>query len=293
MLIKIQSFINNLFKTILSLLKIILLTRRVQKLHPADNKRTCTILGNGPSLLSTLEKKPTFLSDSSLLCVNFFADTDLYEKFQPERYVINAPEIWRKNCAEVYLTNQKELFHTISNKTNWTLLLYLPVNARNSEFYKKTISPILVQNENIKVCFFNVTPIEGFKFLIFPLFRRNLGMPRPHNVLIPSLMITINSGFEKIFLLGADHSWLKDIWVDENNAVFLRQRHFYQNDPTPKEMHKRGTGTRRLHEVLQKFVYTFSGYFILKDYVEKRGVRIINATPGSYIDAFERYPNNS
>jgi len=41
-------------------------------------------------------------------------------------------------------------------------------------------------------------------------------------------------------------------------------------------------------ELLTKFVHAFNGYFILKDYAKSQGTTIINATPGSYIDAFER-----
>lgn len=96
-------------------------------------------------------------------------------------------------------------------------------------------------------------------------------------------------GYEKIHLIGADHSWLKDLWVDENNLVMLRQKHFY-DETTAKAnpMYKKGQDTRKLHEVLQKFVISFEAYFTLEKFATKKGQKIINLTPGSFIDAFER-----
>jgi hypothetical protein len=114
-------------------------------------------------------------------------------------------------------------------------------------------------------------------------------MPRPHNVLIPSIMIALSLGFKKIFLFGADHSWLKDIWVDEENNVLLQQKHFYDIDKAkPRHMDYLGKGKRKMHEVLIKFYHSFKGYFEIDAYGKNQGKTIYNCTPGSYIDAFDR-----
>jgi hypothetical protein len=55
-----------------------------------------------------------------------------------------------------------------------------------------------------------------------------------------------------------------------------------------KPLDKRGVGQRNMPELLTKFVTAFSGYFVLNKYAKSRGVSIFNATPGSFIDAFER-----
>ena len=113
------------------------------------------------------------------------------------------------------------------------------------------------------------------------------------------MILGINLGFKKIFVAGADHSWLKELFVTELNEVLLSQKHFYdketlneetdKNKPTPKPMYLGGTGqTRKLHEVLLKFYYSFRSYWDIKNYAEALSVSILNITPGSYIDAFER-----
>ena len=44
----------------------------------------------------------------------------------------------------------------------------------------------------------------------------------------------------------------------------------------------------RLHEVYENYAIAFKSYFYVKAYAECCGVKILNATPGSFIDAFPR-----
>lgn len=290
MIVAIQTFLNMLGKAVITLIRIVLLSKIPKKLSFAGKSDQCVLLGNGPSLNQSLKDHPEFIKNRTVFCVNFFAISELYEQLKPSIYVIAAPEIGIKNVQPHIKERYVRLFLTICEKTEWPIWLYLPFSLRRSGFFRNKILNELSRNTNITVRFFNNTPVEGFwRFCRF-FFRLNLGMPRPHNVFIPSIFLAINLSFKKIYLLGADHSWLKEIHVDENNNVLINQKHFYDEDhSTPRPMLKKGRDKRRLHEVLIKFVYAFEGYFILERYAQSRQVKIINATPGSYIDAFERY----
>jgi len=93
-----------------------------------------------------------------------------------------------------------------------------------------------------------------------------------------------------VYLLGADHSWLTQISVDSDNKVLLNQKHFYDEDSsTAKQMHKNhGKGNRQLHEVLEKFYYSFQAYHLLQSYATTRGTFVANLTQDSFIDAFPK-----
>jgi len=284
--IAIQTFFSQLTQFIVSCIRAILLSKPNTKLPKNKTTESCIILGNGPSLKESIEKHSDFIGKHDLYAVNFFADSPLYHELKPRYYVILAPELWEENPSDRVKGMRNALFENIA-KANWNMFFYIPHLTKKSSFWK----PIFQQHKHIKLVYFNPTPIEGFKTTNFWFYNRNIGMPRPHNVLIPSILFSIAQGYKNIYLLGADHSWLPQIWVTPHNEVLLTQKHFYDEKTAqalPMQNYKQGK-SRRLHEILHKFMLAFQSYFELRAYAEKKGVNILNATPDSYIDAFERY----
>ena len=89
--------------------------------------------------------------------------------------------------------------------------------------------------------------------------------------------------------MGVDHSWLNEIFVTDENVVLLNQKHFYdQLKSKHMPMSKDLNSSRKLHEVLQKFYYTFRGYHEIAEFSSNYHVVVYNLTAGSYIDAFKR-----
>lgn len=284
MLEKLSIFFELFLNTIVSIIRIIFLTHPIVKKKVSYETTELVILANGPSLNNLIANHANFLHNKTLICVNFFPTTSYFEQLKPQILVISAPELWRSDATEPYKNLSKQLFETIKNKTNWPLHIFLPFAARKYPEWKKALQG----NAFIYIHFYNLTPIEGFKWFRHLMYSLQWGMPRPHNVLIPSIMIAIYLGFKKIYLWGADHSWLKEISVDDNNQVLVNQKHFYdENTSKPLPMHK-FRGTRKLYEVLIKFVHAFKGYIDIENYAQSRNIEIYNATPNSYIDAFKR-----
>ncbi len=58
------------------------------------NHNKCIIMGNGPSLIETLEKSHNNLSEYDLIAVNHMALTPQYEQYQPSIYVLCDPAFW-------------------------------------------------------------------------------------------------------------------------------------------------------------------------------------------------------
>jgi hypothetical protein len=281
----IQIFLENIVKSCITVIRILLLSGWKTRLG-SYKSHECVILGNGPSLSSSIESNRDFMQGKELICVNFFPESPLYTALQPRIFITAAPELWRTGVSPELSERGKALFKTMVERTSWPLHFYIPKNASHYKEWRN----IIAQNPNIRIFYFNNTPVEGFRFFRHCCFNRKLGMPRPHNVLIPSLMIAIQTRFRRVFLFGADHSWLPEISVDDDNRVLINQKHFYdEGKTTPQPMHKGGKGERKLHEVLMKFVYSFEGYFTIRQYAEYKHTQILNCTPGSFIDAFDRY----
>lgn len=286
-MVKIQTFIFNLVNSILTFIKIIFMSDLfISKTKIKSETKDCLILGNGPSLNAFISENKNFMENKELISVNHFAETDYFDSLKPRLYVINAIELWSNSAEQSHKERSDKLFATIAEKTNWEMFLFVHVSAKKYKRWSVNIE----KNSNIKVVYYNPTPVDGFRFFKYFCYSHNLGMPRPHNVLIPSILSAINSGFTKIYIAGADHSWFKDLWVNENNEVLLTQKHFY-DEKTAKALpvHKKGKGQRKLHEIIIKWVYSFQSYWELEYYSKHINVKIYNVTKDSFVDAFERY----
>ena len=105
-------------------------------------------------------------------------------------------------------------------------------------------------------------------------------MPRPRNVLIPSIMLAIASGYRRIIITGADHSWMKTISVTDDNEVVSVQPHFYAESDSEQKRIRHDYSNRPLHDVVESFAVAFRSYHEIASYARKLGVEILNATPG-------------
>lgn len=283
-IIKIRDWITDSVNSLISVIRILLLSKfkvAIKKQYDGD----VVILGNGPSLPATIAAHRKFLEGKQLLCVNLFSDTDHFEQLKPKHYVVVSPNMWSGKPDPRTVENRRKVWSSLAKKTSWPMQLYLPYEADRTKDWKE----IIRSNANIRVVYFNRTPVDGHGFLRHFLFKKGYGMPRPHNVIIPSLFLSVNLGFDEIYLIGADHSWLPETSVDDENNVLVCQKHFYdENEARPEGMIKNNEGLRKLHEVLEKWMISFKSYFIIREYAESQNVKIWNATPGSFIDAFDR-----
>jgi hypothetical protein len=278
-------FINDLISSCLSVLKIIILSKWFPENYRKKQSRPCLILGNGPSLTEGLAESPELVQDCDLMVTNFFAESPIFEELKPRYYVMIDPIFYLDKVKEFYIEKRNELFKSLVGKTSWELTLLLPFEAKiNPEIIKL---PRL--NSKISLLFFNKTPIEGFASFRNCCFKNRLGMPRPHNVMIPSIILALNSGYTRVFLIGTDHNWIPKIIVEKDNRTVMLDEHFYEpGKSVTKPMYHEGRTERKLHEVLFSFYNVFKGYHIIKRYSDSIGAEIYNLTEGSYIDAFKK-----
>ncbi len=288
-----MKIVENLLYFTLSLVRLILGLRfynsSIQIVKKVKTTNKALILGNGPSLIETEEKFGHLFQEFDLIAVNRFPETPAFEKYKPKFLVLLAPIFYlpEAQLSEEYIELNSLLFASLEKKTTWNLTVIVPANQRKS----RRLLNLLEKNKNIIPYFIKVNPVEGFSWFRHLGYRYRLGMPRPHNVLIPSLMLAMQAEYKHIAIVGADHSWLAEISVDEENQVFVHQKHFYdQSTSEPKQMNDYIVRPRRLHEVLHKFYLSFRGYWEIKTYSEKKKIEIYNCSETSMIDAFERKP---
>lgn len=285
MLERFYQFLLKGTQSFFTVLKIVLRSNLWPQKH--QDKGPCFILGNGPSLKPVLSFYGDKLQEYTLVCVNKFPDTEHFVRLKPRYYVICSEEFWATDTVDPHHQGRLNMIKAAIARTDWPLNFFIPEGSKSNPAFLEGIR----ENPNINLVFYNTTPVEGLLKVSNWLMKKRLGSPRPHNVLIPSILNMINCGFEKIYLLGADHSWIPMISVDEQNNALVNQQHFYDaGTSTSQRMYRAGKKPRRLYEILEKFMFSFRAYFDLKHLAETNGVQIYNCTEGSFIDAFERKP---
>ncbi len=269
--------------TIGSLVKVALLSRKVSA--PAGKpQRDLIILGNGPSLPGCIENNRDLVETSDRMAVNFAANTPEFLQLQPELYILADGHFFNGYSTD---PNVRKLWENISS-ASWDMTLFVPYKFHHQA------TQLLAKHGNdnsgvrIKVRTFNLTPLEGYPGVIYPLMRLGMGMPRPRNVMIPAIMTAIREGYRKIYLFGADHTWTRTLSVDEENFVVSVQPHYYEDNDKEHQRVRSTYAGLHLHDVLGSMTVAFRSYWEIAAYADSLGVSIINATPGSMIDAFPR-----
>jgi hypothetical protein len=278
-------FISNSISTIISLCKIAVYSKWFAQLYKAENpKKGLVILGNGPSLKYNLTHDVELLLTKDKLCVNGFAIAADYERLKPEYYLIADLAFWIDNPIERVKIFRNNVVEAINAKTTWPLILFLPYEAQKSRFLKTAFA----SNSNISVKYFNKTTVKGFRSFCNHCYRLGLGIPRPQNVLVPSLILGLNMGYQKLYLLGADHSWHENLIVSSENLLCLKDPHFYDDGTKLIPLLNEKGQQSFMHEQFQSLFITFRNYHYINKYANYCKSNIYNASEKSYIDAFQR-----
>lgn len=269
-----SDFFVKLGSTVKGVIKLALQSRRstVEAVAGADER--LIVMGNGPSLTYAIENEKDALEQNKLLAVNFAANAEVFYDLKPDFYVMADPVFFTQLSNE----NVARLWQNFAERIDWDITLFIPTKAK---------LPVSVRS-NVKVQRFNFVGVEGFAWFEQMAYASGRAMPRPRNVLIPSIMVGLQLGFKTIYLAGADHSWSKTLEVAEDNTVVSVQPHFYADNKSEHERVASVYKDIRLHEIMYSFYVAFKSYFKIRRYAESKGAEVFNSTPGSFIDAFER-----
>jgi hypothetical protein len=274
--------------TIISIIKVVAVSKwRVSPL-PQAKRETCIILGNGPSLKRTLQENIGIIQQHDCICVNNFSVSDYYGQVKPKYYMMLDHMFWKVEKNEPLFADIRKAFHNMQNKTDWQMYLMLPQQAKKSSF----IQEVLQQNNHIVPVYFNYTVFNGFDWAAYPFYHLQLAMPQSQNVLVAAVFKMIMTGYKKIIILGGDHSWHKNLSVNEDNVVGIVNEHFYEGlrdhkfSPEYKNLLTKEFFT--IAELFTAWAKVHVGHHKMNKFARWKGAIVLNATPGSCIDAYKR-----
>lgn len=273
---KISTGITKSALTIKGIVKIATSPRKGAAIKKANRTTPIIILGNGPSLRTTLTDSADAITRYPTMAVNFFANTPEFYTVKPDYYVIADPHF-----SDMSDPNVRKLIDNLCH-TEHKMTIIAPFGMKLPEK--------LTGNTQLNVMRFPAIGVEGIRSITHTVYKRGLGMPRPRNVMVCAIMCAIWLGYKEIFITGADHTWTQTLSIDENNCVVSIQPHFYADSKEEKARVTSVYSNVKLHQILESFSIAFKAYHDIADFATTRGVKIYNSTPGSFIDAFERAP---
>ena len=273
-------FIFDLINLIRPMWRLITIQKFKKEIYESKYQKDLYIIGNGPSAKEFLQHPPENRDKINICTVNFSITTDNFFDIKPEIHCFADPDFFNKTDDE----RIQKVIDIIEKKINWDLTIIIPF-SKNKTFYKHCLN-----NKHIRILRFAGESWQAqsnfAKKIRLYFYNKGWFTPKLQNVIVACIFNAILLGYKKLFLLGVEHSWLNEIFVNQQNQVCLLDKHFYGNNSILWK--KNDTETYKVHEILKTLSYTFEAYWELKYFSEKRNVHIINKTKDSFIDAFER-----
>ena len=223
--------------------------------------------------------------NTDTIMVNFSARTPLYEQIRPKYYMLADPGFLNNQTVR---ESVDKLVEEIYYKTTWPMTIIM-----SDKLMLWGGGERMSQNKNIEVLYYSTKWTEAKNKELFWVWDRNKGCPPAQTVLTACIWFSIYQGYKETYLVGADTSFIHDIYVGQtDNVLYTIDRHYYQNqDVCPSELEKEKGGRKfgtDMEGILRDVYTVFKEYKLLKRYAEWKGVSIYNASEYSMIDCFER-----
>lgn len=269
--------IENCYLTFISFIGLLeLLTKRAYMSFSNAKSGEVIILGNGPSL-NDIDLKRLRNSKREIACVNYFP---IYNKdffgIKPDYLCLFDPGFF-----DFIIKSEKDDYYKLIDcleEVDWKLNIICPAGKR-----------LNLKNSNISYLWinYNVNPFPFINKLVNFFYKKNILSYGFHNVVLGALYYFISCKYDKIYIAGVDMSDFKNIFVDEQNRVYVNSTHSYGTtryyfDEMPEH------NLVHFYEILGAYQRVFLEFDCAKRYADEMKVDILNLSIGSYIDSFDK-----
>jgi len=228
--------------------KLVKLNVKYKDIHKGSR---CFIIGTGPSLNQLTKSQLAKLKNEIIFGVNSYYKIEILKEIIPKYYSLFDNLYWEEEKDFFKSILQKYIKETpifLTDYRAWFLLNKLGICDKSMFLFAKKYPINEINNDPTK--------------------NMHIGM----NVVCSTILIAIYMGFKEIFLLGCDY----------NSFATIIPEHSY-NDEDEKKYN-----TENLAFYLKFYAITTKFHYLIADLAMKKGIKIINITNGSLLDAYPR-----
>ena len=266
--------------------------RRKKYKQPYINQYSgrCCVLANGPSLKDALAKYDAgeleITSDSVM--VNLAALDDHFWKIKPKHMCFSDILFFQDHGPRK--DSVKKQFDLLNTKVDWDINLYLCFTSHKD--VERFISYSKITNPKIHFMPMNENYVDKWpvKYWIRML-DSGYFMPHKGTVGNVALHVALQCGYQEIELYGVDQNWFLNFYMADDNHLNVIETHFYDKEGERQMKPFYGACTndnKRISECMESLCLQFRCHEIHAWWAQKKGVHILNCTPDSMIDSFER-----
>ena len=131
---KCNNIVFGFLDAISSVLRMFLFTKlhvaiKSKQYYKYKKHKSCTILGNGPSLKSAMVNGDISIDDVDIFCVNSFCESDFFWKIKPTNYFLIDGQFFNPTIERCI--KQVDTLVAALNKVDWDINLFIPSHAIN------------------------------------------------------------------------------------------------------------------------------------------------------------------
>ena len=253
-----------------------------------DKDKPIYVLANGPSLrefLEDIEEKWDKYKNAEFFVVNDFVHDSRFTLIKPRYCVMSDPLFFEDT---IYSERGHKAMNALAEKVSWQMILFIPSLQKESTY----LDPVR-QNPNIKIVTFHAIPYySGLESLRHYFYKKGLGNGEFGTVALNALYAALMLGYKTLYVYGIDHTFFNDIAVNDENVLCFKDKHFYEEETVLRPMICHYPGMDNKPYTMAQFVaekaLIFKGHLIMEKFAKAIGATIINCTPNSLVDAYER-----
>lgn len=265
--------------------------RRKKYKQPYINQYSgrCCVLANGPSLKDALAKYDAgeleITSDSVM--VNLAAIDEHFWKIKP-KHMCFADILFCQDFGPRRDAIKRE-YELLNKNVDWDLNVYLcfPSQSSIDAFIKYSqITNPRVHFVPMNEIYVDKWPVKYWKKML----DSGYFMPHKGTVANVALHVALLCGYKEIELYGVNHNQFLNFYMADDNKLNVVETHFYDKDGERKmkEATNAYTGNTRISESMASLCFAFRCHEIHAWWAKKKGAHILNCTPDSMIDSFDR-----